>query len=113
MQRILYWRIQIAQTFISEAQVKSEIKNHIDNVGGAYSAWYVGISKNARDRLFNDHAVDENTDAWIYRSAANTDVARRIETYFVDVLGTDGGPGGGDDDADQVYAYKKKAHTNP
>ena len=57
--------------------------------------------------------MDEKTDAWIYRESSSHIIARKIEAYFIEQLGTDGGTGGGDDDAKYVYAYKKKAHTNP
>lgn len=98
---------------ISEEQIKKEIKEHIQNRGGSYSDWYVGISEEPRKRLFEEHGVNEKTDAWIYRQATSNKVARRIEKYFVDVLGTDGAPGGGDVNTIYVYAYKKKSHTNP
>ena len=55
----------------------------------------------------------EKGDWWIYRQASSSEVAREIESYFVDTLGTDGAPGGGDETTDMVYAYKKAAHTNP
>ncbi|GLV14738.1 hypothetical protein Heshes_24220 [Alicyclobacillus hesperidum] len=97
----------------SEETIKSEIDAHIQQCGGAYSNWYVGIAADARDRLFSDHTVDEKKDAWIYRNAENSTVARRIEKYFIETLGTDGGPGGGSDQTTYVYAYKKNAHTEP
>ena len=97
----------------SKQEIISDIKNYIQKGGGGYRSWYVGISKNARDRLFNGHGVNEEDDLWIYRRASSSQVAREIEIYFVSMLGTDGGAGGGDEAADMVYAYKKAAHTNP
>ena len=97
----------------SEEEIKSEIKNHIDKNGGPYSSQYVGISENPENRLFTVHNVDRNYDIWIYRETSSSNVARRIEDYFINVIGTDGGPGGGDEDAKYVYAYKKNSHTNP
>jgi hypothetical protein len=97
----------------SELQIKSDIKEYIQKGGGGYRAWYVGISKDARARLFNDHDVQENNGWRIYRQAENSTAAREVESYFVNTLGTDGGPGGGDQKADYVYAYKKTSHTNP
>lgn len=92
--------------------ITNEIKNHISEGGGAYSDWYVGISKNPRERLFQDHNVDEKKDAWIIRQAESESIAREIEDYFVNTLKTDGERGGGDN-PDSVYAYKKKSHTDP
>jgi hypothetical protein len=89
----------------------AEIKKYIDDGGGRYREWYVGIAADARKRLFTDHGVREKGDMWIFRTFASADDARKVEDYFVNTLGTDGGPGGGDDDSKSVYAYHKEAHT--
>ncbi len=96
----------------SEEEIKSDIKQWIREHGGAYAAWYVGISKDPRHRLFDQHGVHEQNDWWIYRQAHSSTAARNVEAHFLS-LGADGGPGGGEQDADHVYAYKKSAHTNP
>ncbi|MDA2936473.1 hypothetical protein MYX06_04615 [Patescibacteria group bacterium AH-259-L05] len=95
----------------SKEVIIKEIMAHIKSRGGKYSDWYVGIASDARARLFNDHNVNEESDAWIYREAGDSEVAREIEEYFVNTLGTDGGSGGGDHTTKFVYAYKKKSHT--
>lgn len=97
----------------SETDIKKDIKAHIDSEGNAYSMWYVGISKDGKDRL-KQHGVDlgEGKAWWINRVASSDEVARKIEKYFID-LGCDGGEGGGDDDSTHVYAYKKTVNTNP
>jgi hypothetical protein len=97
----------------SKQEIINDIKNHIGQDGGAYRAWYVGIARDARDRLFNGHGVHQRADAWIYRQASSSDAARDVEDYLVNTLGTDGGPGGGDSSTDMVYAYKKSPRTNP
>ena len=97
----------------SKQEIIDDIKGHISKGGGGYRAWYVGISKDASDRLFSGHKVKEEGDWWIYRTASSAKIAREIEDYFVNTLGADGGPGGGAEDAKQVYAYKKAAHTAP
>lgn len=94
-------------------EIIDEIKTHVQRCGGNYSAWYVGISKDAKDRLFNGHNIREKKDTWIFRTASSSQVSRDIEEYFVNTLGTDGGTGGGDNTSNIVYAYKKAAHTNP
>ena len=93
----------------SETQIKQEIKEFIKKNEGKYPDWYVGISENPEQRL-EQHGVK---DGYIYRTAESSEIARRIEEYFVEELGTDGGEGGGDEDAKSVYAYKKKTHTDP
>jgi len=98
---------------MTEFEIKDDIKNYMDKNGGYYSSWYVGISEEPRNRLFNGHNVEENSDAWIYRQATSSIVARRVEKYFCTIVGTDGGLGGGDEDARYVYAYKKNSHTRP
>lgn len=94
-------------------EIISEIDSYIEECGGGYSAWYVGVSKDARDRLFNQHGVKEKGDFWIHRAASSSQIAREVEAHFVNKLGTDGGTGGGDETATMVYAYKKARHTDP
>jgi len=96
-----------------ENTIRTEIKNHITSEGGPYSRWYVGIAKNARERLFQDHGVKEKEDSWIIREAISDDIARKIEDYFVNTLKTSGNPGGGDEKTVFVYAYWKQTHTEP
>lgn len=98
---------------ISKQKIIEDIKAYISKGGGGYRAWYVGISSDAKDRLINGHKVKEKDDWWIFRTASSAQVAREIEDYFVNTVGTDGGLGGGDAAANQIYAYKKAPHTNP
>jgi len=97
----------------TKSEIKQEIKDYIDQNGGSYKSWYVGIAKDPKDRLFNEHSVRKDEDCWIFRTAVDSDTARDIEKYFVNDLGMDGGTGGGDEDAKSDYAYKKNSHTNP
>jgi len=94
-------------------EIIDDIESHMHNRRGEYSDWYVGISKDAKDRLFNGHSVKQNKDVWIYRKARSVQTAREIEDHFVNTLDTDGGGGGGDESSNMVYAYKKARHTNP
>ena len=102
---------------IPATKTKQEIINdldaHMKDGGGGYPAWYVGIASDARDRLFNDHRVKEKGDSWVFRQTSFSGVAREIQDYFVDTLGTDGGAGKGVVFTDMVYAYKKASHTDP
>lgn len=97
----------------SKQEIIDEIKAHIQKEGSGYLTWYVGISEDAEDRLFNGHGVSKENGWWIYRGASSASVAREIETHFINTLGTDGAPGGGSDKSNQVYAYKKTSVTNP
>lgn len=95
----------------SKAVIKQEIRDHIKSRGGGYSDWYVGIASNPRERLFDDHSVDQQNGRWIYRECESSAAAREVEEYFVNTLGTDGGSGGGDQSTRSVYAYKKTSYT--
>ena len=93
-------------------EIISEIKSYIAKCGGSYSDWYVGIASAPKQRLFNDHSVDEKNGFWIYHETENSNSARDIEDYLINTLGTDGGTGGGDYSSRYVYAYKKTSYTN-
>jgi len=90
----------------SKETIKSEIKNHISSCGNGQYGWYIGIAEKVRERLFNEHNVDEKNGAWIYNQASSSDVARDIEEELISELGTKGGGRGGSDKTDYVYAYK-------
>ena len=97
---------------MNKQDVISRIKDYISSNGGSYSEWYIGIASSPRERLFNDHNVNEKIDAWIYQQAESENEAREIEKFFLDNLRTDGGSGGGIN-PDYVYAYLKNNHTDP
>ena len=94
-------------------QIIATIHGYIQRNGDQPGYWYVGVSKDARNRLFNDHKVSESKGVWIYRTASTSGVARQTEGYFIKTIGTDGGKGGGDTSAKMVYAYKKTSSTLP
>lgn len=83
----------------------SDIQSYVARNGSGYSQWYVGIAADAKQRLFNDHAVSEKGGAWIYSLCTTSSVAREIEDYFIR-LGMRGGSGGGDNTTRYVYAYR-------
>lgn len=89
----------------------SDITNFISQWGGSYHDWYTGITSSPKERLFNDHQVNEKVDGWIYRDALSSDSARAVENYLINTLGMDGDTGGGDNTTRFVYAYKKSANT--
>ncbi len=97
----------------SKEQIIADVKDYIQKKGDEYRAWYCGISNDPRSRLFSDHNVTEEGGRWIFRKASSDEVAREVESHFVNVCGTDGGRGGGDYTSTCVYAYKKTPSTNP
>ena len=96
----------------SKQEIISKIDGHIKSRGGPYSSWYVGITEDAKRRVFQEHGVDKDKDFYIWLTASSSAIARDVESHFLDE-GCDGGTGGGDDDADIVYAYKKSSRTDP
>ena len=87
-------------------RIIKEIEEYIAKCGGVYSSWYVGIASNHRTRLFQDHNVSEQNDAWIFRGASSSNEARTIEDYFHNVRHAKGAGGGGDNTTTIVYAYR-------
>jgi hypothetical protein len=94
----------------SKQVVIADIKSYVANNGGVYSQWYIGITSDPRQRLFNDHAVSEKGGAWIHRECETSTAARDVEDYFIK-LGMQGGPGGGDNSSRTVYAYRITSTT--
>ena len=90
----------------------NEIFAHIQKQGGSFSKWYCGITENIQNRLFGDHKVPKKDHWYVYRQCVNNNAARSVEKTLLD-KGCDGGTGGGDDDADYVYAYLKTSLTEP
>lgn len=95
----------------SKQTIIDAIKNFINSNDGNYSAFYVGIAKDPKDRLFNEHKVDESSGIYDYWEAYDDEDARDVEKYCIDTLGTKGGDGGGDESSDNVYAYKTTSDT--
>ncbi|WP_069130042.1 hypothetical protein [Rhodohalobacter halophilus] len=92
------------------ANGKQDIVNAIETYiqkcsGNYYREYYVGISEDARNRLFNDHKVDEDAGCWIYDTANSHMAARDVEKHFI-AKGMKGGGGGGSEKSDMVYVYQ-------
>ena len=88
----------------SAQEMVNDIDAHIKKSGISFGGWYVGISADGKDRLFNGHSVPQTNHWWIVRAADTSTIARAVEQHFLD-LGCKGGPGGGDNTARDVYAY--------
>jgi len=93
-----------------QQEIIKAFNEYIRARGTSYGAWYVGVAADARERLFNDHAVNERTDAWIYDTCSSSKEAREVEQHFI-AQGTREGPGGGDASTKSVYAYRIAPHT--
>jgi hypothetical protein len=96
----------------TEKQVVINIQNHMNKEGGTPFEWYVGITNNPEDALFSRHNVSRLSGKWIYDACFNNQSARNVESYFINTIKTDGGPGGGDTYSLYVYAYRKTTSTS-
>lgn len=92
----------------SKQVIIDDITDHFE--GNSYKDCYVEIISDLNQRLFADHKVSTGTGHLITRKASSAKVAREIEQHFLD-KGMDGRSGGGDNDSEIVYAYKKKTGT--
>lgn len=90
----------------------TRVQQYIDRNGGTSAGygWYVGVTSAPRRRLFEEHKVNEQSGAWIYGKADSSLIARNVEQHFIDE-GCQGGPGGGDQTALYVYAYRINWYT--
>lgn len=69
-----------------------------------YSDFYVGITNDARRRLFDEHHVDKDHQWWIFSAADNEDIARQVEQHYLK-SGMRGSFGGGKGDGSAIYVY--------
>lgn len=93
-----------------QQQTIATFQNYMAGHSTRYNEWYVGVAADPKARLFNDHAVRERSDAWIFETCPSSREAREIEQHFI-TQGVQGGPGGGDSTTRSVYAYKISNHT--
>ena len=87
------------------------IQTYMSKFEGDYSDWYVGITKDLDEGLFQLHKVEENG-IWISFGADTDEVAKKVEKYFLDKK-TDGNPVVLEEDTRIVYVYKKNSDTTP
>lgn len=104
----------MALNTLTKQSAYDEIRNYIvsNTLGSNYSSWYVGIANDPERRLFQEHEVNRENGRWIYTKCYSDSSAREVENTLIENLGTQGGPGGGDDSTIFVYAYEIKSYTN-
>ena len=82
-----------------------EINDHLSKSGKRYySDFYIGITIDVERRMFSEHNVPKESTWWIYRTAESSEIARQVESYFLD-KGMRGDKGGGTDASNIVYCY--------
>ena len=98
----------------SVQQIKYEVLAYIKEFGGDFHDWYVGISSDPKQTMFQKHSVHEDDDIWLYKQALTFTACRTIQKYFLEILKTDGEEViEGNEDTDCVYLYKKSERTTP
>jgi len=91
--------------------VIKRIETYMSKFEGDYSDWYIGITKDLDEELFNLHKFEESG-IWISFGADTDEVAKKVEKYFLDKK-TDGNHTNLKEDTRIVYVYKKNSNTTP
>ncbi len=91
--------------------VIKRIENYMSKFEGDYSDWYIGITKDLDEELFNLHKIEESG-IWISFGADTDEVAKKVEKYFLDKK-TEGNPTNLEENTRIVYVYKKNSNTTP
>ena len=91
--------------------VIKRMETYMSKFEGDYSDWYVGITKDLDEGLFQLHKVEENG-IWISFGADTDEVAKKVEKYFLDKK-TDGNPIELEENTRIVFVYKKNSDTTP
>ncbi len=85
----------------SEAITK--ISDYITEAGGGLHKWYIGVTANPENRVFDFHNVPKTVGYYIIVPCVSELAARNTEKHFLNE-GMDGGDGGGNNPT-HVYAY--------
>lgn len=96
----------------SVQQVKYEFLAYIKEFDSTFSNWYVGMSDQPKQALFERHGVRDAADPWLYKQLLTNRAARTVQAYFLEHLKTAGVPTDDQsENVDCVYLYKIAAHT--
>ena len=71
---------------------------------------YIGITKDPKRRLFDEHRITDEGYWWIHSEAEDADTARAVELHLLR-MGMKGGQGGGDNETKFVYCFVEKQHS--
>jgi hypothetical protein len=90
-------------------QIISDFEGFMGKYGQYYHEFYVGVATDPKDRLVRGHNIQGVPHIYSL-NAMGADIVRAIEKFFLN-KGAKGGPGGGDNNTQYVYAYKIAPHT--
>ena len=96
----------------SVQQVKYEFLAYIKEFDATFANWYVGMSDQPKQALFDIHGVRDAEDPWLYKQLLTNRAARTVQDYFIGHLKTAGVVNADQsENVDCVYLYKIAAHT--
>lgn len=93
-------------------EIRANLSKYFFQGRDDYNKWYVGITNDIDSRVHGDHNVPREVDSFYSAQADSNEIARQIESYFIE-RGMGGGTGGGDSNSKYVYAYHKTSSTIP
>ncbi len=65
--------------------IVKEFQKHLAQSGKRYySDFYIGTTNDIEQRMFKEHNVPKDNAWWIYRTAETADIAKKVETYFLE-----------------------------
>lgn len=91
----------------SVQQIKFEFLMYIKEFGGKAEEWRIGLASDAAQALFNDNAVDEQRDIWLWKPALTPAAARTVYQYMTQQFHVP--PVESATDGNCVFLFKKAA----
>lgn len=92
----------MAQTY---EEIIQDFDSHLaESKKRRYSNFYIGVAKDARDRL-KKHNIGIQGQWYIFRIADSNETAKEVEKHYLE-LGMKGGVGDGDEESKAVYCYQ-------
>jgi hypothetical protein len=77
-----------------------------------YIDWYIGLTDNAEEMLFEEHKLNQVSDMWIFEEVPHESDAFRIRDFFLN-MGCTGGLVNNRNKIRYIYAFRRSARTNP
>ena len=97
----------------SKRTLIDQIKAFMDQNGGGYGSFYVGITSDPFDRFNAYHRVSLKDDLWAFYPTLTPNVAHEVRKHLIEQLGTDGLSDGLTMNSKYIYVYQKTPETNP
>ncbi|MEP3478592.1 MAG: hypothetical protein ABJZ55_05035 [Fuerstiella sp.] len=62
-----------------------KINEYVQQHGGKYSDWHMGIAADPRGKLFTDYRVDRTTGSWIFTGCGTLDASCNVVKHFAEL----------------------------